>query len=39
MNVLNPDTLNMALIPARFTGEGEDVSPALAWEDPPDRSL
>ncbi len=23
------------LIPARFTGEGEDVSPALSWENPP----
>ena len=24
------------LIPSWFTGEGEDVSPALAWENPPD---
>lgn len=24
-----------ALIPSKFTGEGEDVSPALAWENPP----
>ena len=23
------------LIPARFTGEGEDVSPALSWTNPP----
>lgn len=23
------------LIPARFTGEGEDVSPELEWHDPP----
>jgi len=25
-----------ALIPARFTGEGEDVSPAVSWENPPE---
>lgn len=25
-----------SLIPAKFTGEGEDISPALAWENPPD---
>ncbi|GAB6143397.1 YbhB/YbcL family Raf kinase inhibitor-like protein [Desulfocicer niacini] len=24
------------LMPSRFTGEGEDVSPALSWEDPPE---
>jgi Raf kinase inhibitor-like YbhB/YbcL family protein len=24
------------LIPSRFTGEGEDVSPALSWTDPPE---
>ncbi len=23
------------LMPSRFTGEGEDVSPSLAWENPP----
>ena len=31
-DVFKQDTL----IPSRFTGEGEDVSPALAWETPPD---
>jgi len=25
-------------IPARHTGLGEDISPALAWSDPPDRT-
>lgn len=24
-----------AVIPARFTADGENISPALAWEDPP----
>lgn len=27
---------NDGAIPARFTGEGEDVSPALSWTNPPE---
>ncbi|WP_339843995.1 YbhB/YbcL family Raf kinase inhibitor-like protein [uncultured Halopseudomonas sp.] len=27
---------NDGAIPARFTGEGEDVSPALGWSNPPE---
>lgn len=31
-NVFNQD----GLIPSKYTGEGEDVSPALSWTDAPD---
>jgi Raf kinase inhibitor-like YbhB/YbcL family protein len=31
----SPDFKEGAMIPAEFTGDGEDVSPALAWQNPP----
>jgi hypothetical protein len=35
MQLTSPAFKQGAGIPARHTGEGEDVSPALAWDSPP----
>ena len=35
MSVSSPAFANHQAIPAKHTGEGEDVSPALAWQDAP----
>lgn len=36
MNVSSPAFANHQAIPSKHTGEGEDVSPALAWQDAPE---
>lgn len=36
MTLTSPAFNNGGSIPRKHTGEGEDVSPALSWSDPPD---
>ncbi|MEX1034252.1 MAG: YbhB/YbcL family Raf kinase inhibitor-like protein [Cellvibrionaceae bacterium] len=36
MQVTSSAFTNGAAIPKQFTGEGDDVSPALSWRNPPD---
>lgn len=36
MSVTSPEFSEDGPIPARYTGEGEDISPPLAWQDPPE---
>ena len=33
LNITSPDFKNNEFLPAKFTGEGQDISPALEWTD------
>ena len=38
MKLISPSFDNQGLIPKRFTCDGEDISPALAWSDVPEKT-
>jgi Raf kinase inhibitor-like YbhB/YbcL family protein len=35
LTIFSPDFKNNEMLPVRFTGEGQDISPALEWADIP----